>query len=176
MLALITLASHAFIMTNKFILVLVSIWWGWTALIDFAVVPTVFRIVDSFFNAGELGIVLFSKLNLLELIVSSLLIVVTAFHLKKTSKGKIQFLLACCAWIIVMVYFSYLTSKITTLTDLWKEAELTNQIGIAEINDIQQEHQFYHRIYVGLDSLKLLILSLILGISFFRKEAPLEKA
>jgi hypothetical protein len=49
-------------------------------------------------------------------------------------------------------------------------------MGIAGIKDIQQEHQFYHRIYVGLDSLKLLILSFILGISFFRKENHLEKA
>ena len=56
-------------MTKKLILILVSIWWGWTAIIDFAVVPTVFAIVNDFFNAGELGIALFSKLNLLEVII-----------------------------------------------------------------------------------------------------------
>ena len=163
-------------MTNKIVLILASIWWGWTALIDFAVVPTVFRVVNEFFNAGELGIALFSKLNLLEVIISTALILVLALHFKKSGRGKIQLLLACCAWVIVMFYFSYLTSKITTLTSLWKEAELSNKLGIAGINDIQQEHQFYHRIYVGLDSLKLLILTFILSISFFRKEETLGKA
>lgn len=162
-------------MTNKIVLVLVSIWLGWTALVDFVVVPTAFQIIDSFFNAGELGIALFSKLNLLEVILSSLLIVVLALNYKKNGRGKIQLVLACGAWIIVMFYFAYLTSKITLLTDLWKKAEITNKMGIADIIDIQQEHKFYHRMYVGLDSLKLLILSFIMGISFFRKEASLGK-
>lgn len=162
-------------MTKKILLVLVSIWWGWTALIDFAVVPTIFKIIDDFFNAGELGIVLFSKLNLLEVILSSLLIVVSVLHLKKEGRGKIQLALACGAWLIVMFYFSYLTPKIIKLTELWKEAEVVNKIGIAGINDIQQEHQSYHRMYVGLDSLKFLILSFILGLSLFKKEATLAK-
>jgi hypothetical protein len=163
-------------MTNKIVLVLVSLWWGWTTLIDFAVVPTVFSVINDFFNAGELGISLFTKLNLLEVVLSSLLIAVLSFYSKKTGKGIIQLALACSAWIIVMFYFTYLTPKISSLATLWKQAELVNKMGIAGIKDIQQEHQFYHRIYVGLDSLKLLILSFILGISFFRKENHLEKA
>lgn len=165
-----TAVSHAFIMTKKLALVLVSIWLGWTALIDFAVVPTVFSVVNDFFNAGELGIALFSKLNLFEIVISSLLIVVSVLHLKKEGRGQIPLLLACGAWVIVMFYFAYLTPKITELTAIWKKAELVNQMGIAGINDIQQEHHFYHRMYVGLDTLKLLILSFILGILLFRKE------
>lgn len=156
-------------MTKKIALILVSIWWGWTVIIDFAVVPTVFRVINDFFNAGELGIALFSKLNTFEVIVSSLLIVVSVFHLKKTGRGKIQLGLAVGAWIIVMFYFSYLTPKIIHLTDLWKEAETVQKLGIAGINDIQQEHNFYHRMYVGLDSLKLLMLSFLLGNDVLRK-------
>ena len=93
-------------MTNKIVLVLVSLWWGWTALIDFAVVPTVFSVINDFFNAGELGISLFTKFNLLEVVLSSLLIAVLSFHSKKTGKGIIQLALACSAWIIVMFYFT----------------------------------------------------------------------
>ena len=163
-------------MTKKLLLILVSIWWGWTALIDFAVVPTLFRVVNDFFNAGELGIAVFSKLNVLEAIVSSLLIFIITLNLKKEGRGKIQFLLAIGAWFIVVFYIVYLTPKLTVLTSLWKEAELTNQIGIAGINDIQQEHQSYHRMYVGLDSLKFLILSFLLGLNLFKAEAKLEKA
>jgi hypothetical protein len=156
-------------MTKKIALILVSIWWGWTVIIDFAVVPTVFKVINDFFNAGELGIALFSKLNTFEMIVSTLLIVVSVFHFKKSGRGKIQLGLAVAAWMIVMFYFAYLTPKIISLTDLWKQAETVQKLGIAGINDIQQEHQFYHRMYVGLDSLKLLILSFLLGNDVLRK-------
>lgn len=156
-------------MTKKIALILVSIWWGWTVIIDFAVVPTVFRVINDFFNAGELGIALFSKLNLFEMLLSSLLIVVSVIHLKKVGRGKTQLALAVSAWMIVMFYFSFLTPKIIHLTELWKNAEANNQIGLAGINDIQQEHNFFHRMYVGLDSLKLLILTFFLGNDVLRK-------
>jgi hypothetical protein len=156
-------------MTKKIALILVSIWWGWTVIIDFAVVPTVFKVINDFFNAGELGIALFSKLNTFEMIVSTLLIVVSVFHFKNSGRGKIQLGLAVAAWMIVMFYFAYLTPKIIHLTDLWKQAETVQKLGIAGINDIQLEHQFYHRMYVGLDSLKLLILSFLLGNDVLRK-------
>lgn len=156
-------------MTKKIALILVSIWWGWTVIIDFAVVPTTFKIIHDFFNAGELGIALFSKLNTFEVIVSSLLILVSVFHHKNSGRGKIQLGLALSVWMIVMFYFAYLTPKIISLTDLWKEAETVQKLGVAGINDIQQEHQFYHRIYVGLDSLKLLILTFLLGNDVLRK-------
>ena len=83
---------------------------------------------------------------------------------------------AAGAFFIVMVYFSFLTEKIVTLTELWKKADQSGKIGIVGIVDVQQEHQFYHRIYVGLDSLKLLFLSFIIGISIFRKDRSLEQA
>lgn len=163
-------------MIKKLILIVSSIWWGWTALTDFAVVPTVFRIVPDFFVAGELGIALFSKLNLLEVIVASVLVTLSVFHLRKFHSGKIQLFCAAATFIIVMFYFSFLTEKIVTLTELWKRADQSGQMGIAGIVDIQQEHQFYHRIYVGLDSLKLLCLTFILGMSLFRKDEVFEKA
>lgn len=149
-------------MTKKIALILVSIWWGWTVIIDFAVVPTVFSTINDFFNAGELGIALFSKLNIFEVILSSALIVTSACYLK-TEKKKLPLILSVVSFAIVMFYFSYLTPKIVYLTDLWKQASATNQIGIAGIADIQQEHQFFHRIYVGVDTVKLLNLTVLGG-------------
>lgn len=151
-----TVASLPFIMTKKIALILVSIWWGWTVIIDFAVVPTVFSTINDFFNAGELGIALFSKINNFEIIIASSLIIL--------SRKKLPLFLSVSVWIIVMIYFVYLTPKIIELTELWKKAEALKQISIAGIPDIQQEHQFYHRLYVGLDSVKLLILTVLGGI------------
>lgn len=154
---LITDASHASTMTKKFTLILLSLWWGWTALIDFAVVPTVFRTIHDFFNAGELGIALFSKLNILELILAPLLI----FLFWGKSKWRLGLVITLS--LIVIFYASYLTPKITQLTELWKKAEALNQLGISDIRDIQQEHQFFHKLYVALDTVKLLVLSFLIG-------------
>ena len=158
------------IMTKKFILVLISIWWGWTVIIDFAVVPTVFKVINDFFNAGELGISLFSKLNNLELIFSALLVAVGVYELKSLKVGKLQLVLISTAFLIVLTYFFYLTPKLTSLTELWKKADAVNSVSVAGITDIQQEHQFYHKIYVTLDTIKLLLLSSLLGLNLFKKE------
>lgn len=96
-----------------------SIWWGWTVLTDFFVVPSVFKMVPDFFTAGELGMTLFRKLNLLEL---PLPIFILALSLvPKRSKFLIS--LAPLLLIIASLYFFYLTPKIQILTDWWKEAE-----------------------------------------------------
>ena len=163
-----------FIMIKKMILILVSIWWGWTVIIDFAVVPTVFSIINDFFNAGELGVALFSKLNIFELVVSSLLLIIASSYLLIYKKQKTTFALILSAWIITLIYFFYLTPKLILLTELWKKADAANLIGISGISDIQQEHQFFHKIYVTVDSLKLLILSIILGLQIVKKERSLE--
>ena len=116
-------------MTKKLILILVSIWWGWTAIIDFAVVPTVFRVIHDFFNAGELGIALFSKLNTLEVLVSSLLIVLSLYTLKQSGHGKLQLALVICAWAIAMIYFSYLTPKLVGLTRFLRSASFQSSVS-----------------------------------------------
>jgi hypothetical protein len=161
-------------MIKKIILTLVSIWWGWTVIIDFAVVPMVFRIINDFFNAGELGVALFSKLNIFELIASSLLLIIASSSVLIYKKEKTTFALILSAWIITLIYFFYLTPKLLMLTELWKKADSANQIGISGISDIQQEHQFFHKIYVTIDSLKLFILSIILGLQLFKREKSLE--
>ena len=163
-------ASLVSIMTKKFILVLISIWWGWTVIIDFAVVPTVFKVINDFFNAGELGLSLFSKLNNLEFIFSGLLVALGFYELKSNKTGKLQLVFILTAFLIVLTYFFYLTPKLTSLTELWKQADAVNSVSVAGIIDIQQEHQLYHKIYVTLDTLKLLLLSSLLGLNLFKKE------
>lgn len=152
-------------MTKNVFLFLVSLWWGWTVLIDFVVVPTVFKIINDFFNAGELGIALFSKLNLFEIAVASLLIALMAFNKAMFRRGKLQLGLLIAVWTIVNIYLYYLTPKLTHLTELWKQAEVLNTVGIGGVADVQQEHQYFHRIYVAFDTVKLLILSGLLGLN-----------
>jgi hypothetical protein len=157
-------------MIKKLILVLISFWLGGTALIDFAVVPTVFRTINDFFNAGELGIALFGKFNSIELLIASTLFLLSLKTFQRSKRNIIQLSLVVLALAIVLIYFSYLTPKLTSLTELWKKADALNSVSISGISDIQQEHQFYHRIYVMIDTVKLIILSTLLVLSLTNKE------
>lgn len=157
-------------MIKKFILIILSFWFGATALIDFAVVPTVFGTINDFFNAGELGIALFGKFNSIEVLLASTLLALSLIRFRRSKIAIIRLALILIGWSIVMIYFSYLTPKLTTLTELWKKADSLNSLSIGGISDIQQEHQFYHRIYVAIDTIKLIILATLLGLSVLNKE------
>jgi hypothetical protein len=155
---------------SSLFLSLASFWWAWTLLVDFFVIRTVFKIVDSFWIAGKLGMALFTQLNLLELIVSTALVAILAIAARKKKEARLLFLAGVFTWIIAMTYFTYLTPKLIYLTELWQQADLIGLSGVAGIPDIQQEHQFFHKLYVGIDSLKFIVLSLMLGLGIFKQE------
>lgn len=146
-------------------LFLLSIWWAWTVLVDMVIVRTVFATVDNFFLAGELGIALFSKLNNFELVVSSA--IVALLSIKKSWK---LLIVAVLLWALTMTYFCYLTPKIIYLTELWKKLDLMGINTVAGIPDIQQEHQFYHQMYITLDSIKLLTLTGLIGMGIWKEK------
>lgn len=149
------------------LLVLLSLWLGWTALVDFVVVPAVFRNINNFFEAGDLGIYLFTRLNFLEVILASMTLVVLVFIFRKNRTALPLLVSGVIVFIIALSYFTFVIPKLSYLTDLWKMSEAGKTIPIA---DIQQEHQFYHRIYVTMDTVKLLVLSFMLAASIAREK------
>lgn len=152
------------------VLVLLAIWWGWTVLIDFFVIPNVFRTLSNFFEAGDLGVIVFSKLNNLELILATILVAIVAYLCSKNKKLLPLLLGSVLLWIIAMTYFSFLSPKITELTALWKKADAAGSMAIAGYADIQQEHQFYHKLYIGIDTVKLLLITALLGLGILKQE------
>ena len=152
------------------ILILLSMWWGWTVLVDFFIVPAVFQIVDNFFQAGELGIAVFSNLNRLEIITASLLTGILSVSVIKNRGHLFLFLMSIILWAISMTYIAYLTPKLIELTALWKNADLTGQINIPGQPDIQQTHQFFHRCYIITDTFKLCLISIMLILVSTKKD------
>lgn len=148
-------------------LILTSIWLGWTILVDFFVVRTVFAHVSNFFEAGELGIALFSKLNSLEVVVSSSLLAMTVM-LKR--KGLFLLVPVLICWLIVMFCFSYLIPKITFLTEVWRNLDVKGITPPAGISDPQQDHQFLHNLYIKMDAVKLVLQCSMIIISFKFRE------
>jgi hypothetical protein len=157
-------------LTFALFIILTSVWWAWTFLVDFFVIRTVFKIVDSFWTAGRLGMTLFTKLNLLELIVSTALITLLALHVRQKKESTPIFIASFLTWLIAVTYFTYLTPKLTHLTELWQQADLMGLTAVKGIPDIQQEHQFFHNLYIGIDSVKFLLLTIMLGFGVWRRE------
>ena len=151
-------------------LILVSLWWGWTVLVDMFIIPTVFKTIDNFFQAGDLGIAVFSKLNNLELVLASILVGLLSFQMTKNKKALMLLVPGILVWLIAMTYFTFLTPKLVELTELWKKTDLMGITGVAGIPDIQQAHQFYHNLYIGLDAVKLLLLSAMLIVGVVKEE------
>lgn len=139
-------------------------------LIDFFVIPTVFRTLRNFFEAGDLGVIVFSKLNNLELILATVLVAMVAYLCSKNKKLLPLLLGTILLWIIAMTYFSFLSPKITELTELWKKADAMGSLAIAGYTDIQQEHQFYHKLYIAIDTVKLLLITALISLGIFKQE------
>jgi hypothetical protein len=151
-------------------LITVSLWWGWTILVDIFIIPTVFKTIDQFFQAGDLGIAVFSKLNNLEVVLGSILVGLFSYQVTKNKKSLPLLVLSMVVWLIAMTYFSFLTPKLIELTELWKRTDLMGITGVAGIPDVQQAHQHYHNLYIGLDVIKLLLLSAMLLIGVIKEE------
>lgn len=147
-------------------------WLGMTVLVDFFIVPTVFRTVPDFFVAGELGIQLFKRFNIVELILAIFLGGLGLFYIKQVPTQRWFIITPILLFSIVALYCWYLTPKIAELTAAWAYADKMGTLGAKGAEDIQQLHQTYHRTYVGIDSVKLLLLfiqGLGLGLQMSRR-------
>jgi hypothetical protein len=152
-------------------LILTSVWLAWTVLVDFFVVPSVFQNIPEVFMAGNLGVVLFSKLNHLEFPIASILFALAYWHTRKTGTLKLVILTSFVTLGIAAIYLFSLTPKLASLTAAWEYAEKVGTLGPAG-EDVQQLHQNYHRTYVALDSVKLLLLLIqltVLGVFLSRR-------
>jgi hypothetical protein len=151
-------------------LALVAIWFGWTVLVDIFLVPQIFKIVDQFWVAGRLGLTFFTKLNQLEMITGSALVGLLAISCRRNKIALMGFVLSVLLFSIALTYFAYLIPKMAELTDLWQKAEGLGIVKIGGYEDVQQEHQYFHRVYVTMDVVKLIILTSCLGLLIWMEE------
>jgi hypothetical protein len=137
-------------------LALSAMWLGWTVLVDFFLVPAVFATIPDFFLAGEMGIQVFSRLNRLEFPLASILLALAVLDWRQR-RWPIPVNVALVG--LAGVYLFSLTPKIAELSGAWAYAERMGTLGAAGAEDVQQLHQQYHRTYVALDTVKLVLLA-----------------
>jgi hypothetical protein len=143
--------------SQRLFLICAGSWLAQTILVDLFVVPTLFRTLDQFFVAGTIGMKLFQKMNLFDM--------TWAFGLFLFSLHRQNIFLRMIVFSLLLLaatYFIHLTPHLVNLTELWKQAESQGTIGIATYSDIQQEHQFYHNLYRGLEGVKIFLLGFVL--------------
>jgi hypothetical protein len=147
---------------------LASSWWMMTIVADLIVAPAIFRVVENFFNAGDLAMLLFSKITVVEMIVASLVLALSVMIHKSQKSTSLLIIFSIC-WVLTLFYVFYLIPKIVDVAEVWKKSDSLGLAGMGDIKDAQQEHQFFHRMFIVLDGLKLSLLSMALGLRIFRK-------
>jgi hypothetical protein len=153
------------------ILCLSLIWLSLSGLVNFVVIPSVFSVVNDFFSAGNLGVTVFTKFNRFEFLFGSALVVLTLLDFKRTRSGLIAVLVSLLLLLISGSYLFYLTPKLSQLTTAWEYAQTMGTIGSAE-SDLQSLHMMYHRTYIVMDTVKLLLLLalvILMALPLFRK-------
>ncbi len=153
---------------NKLTISLLVTWFVLTVFVDFFLIPSAFRQLADIFIAGELGITIFSKLNTFEIIFAVVLLGLSIFSYIKNPNNikKINIIIFIFLTSIASIYFFYLTSKIAHLTEIWKNSIVISE---AAIETVKSEHNFYHNLYIKIDTIKLVLLLFGIGISLNEK-------
>jgi hypothetical protein len=124
-------------------------WLVATIFIDFVAVPAVFSTITSRDDAAELGIKIFTRFNYIEIAVAVLLLVL--------SRGR-KLIAASSLVLFPILYISLLSPNIDRLNN--------DKINLLDedpkMEKVQEDLDFYHNFYVKADSVKILLLILMM--------------
>ncbi len=133
--------------------ILLSIWIAATCLVDFMVVPLVFKHTPDMMKAGLLAVDLFKRFNIVELVLS-LLLGLNQFYLRKNLMTTLlQFMLSIFLFLLISFFLFWLSPSIEATANMIISAGSAGapSESLAYFNTL-------HSSYVTLDSVKLLVL------------------
>jgi len=139
------------------ILIVSSMWFGMTAAVDFVAVPLVFTTLTSLEQAGQLGIAVFSRFNTIELLLGTIMLALSMLLFFKEKNGKWSItwvLLSVLVASLAITYSFYLSPMIGFLGREMHQFPLESEPYLK----VYEQHQFFHKLYVKLDSVKLISL------------------
>lgn len=132
-------------------------WFFMTVLVDIVTIPTVFRNSSSIIDAGKIGMTVFGRFNIFEIVFAFLVLFGSYFNFK-IHKNKKWLYFAVPLLILSFVYKFYMTPMISNTTfEIHKTNALDPMFAV-----LQSRHAQYHNLYRTFDSTKLIVL-LIFG-------------
>lgn len=149
---------------------LLSLWLGATIAVDFFAIPAVFRNITNLSEAGAVGMSVFGNFNKLELLLA--LASLASFALRgNVSQSRVVLISLIVLVILAASYLFYLTPELTAIT-----LAKNNSFEELERAGLEQQLQFMHTLYVRLDSFKMLLILLLLGLMAKRNHIDLAQA
>jgi len=133
--------------------ILLAIWIAATCLVDFMVVPLVFKHTPDMMKAGLLAVDMFKRFNIVEMILS-LLLGLNQFYLRKhLMTTLLQFILSIFLFLLISFFLFWLSPAIEATANLIISAGTTASPSehLAYFNNL-------HSSYVTLDAIKLLVI------------------
>lgn len=136
-------------------------WFFASVFIDFIAAPSIFRNVSSLREAGTLGGIIFTSFNVIEIILGTLLIMSSFLYCKKSLSTYVLKGLSLITLVLAITYASWLSPGIKNANI--EKSKLVHTDKMFEVYSTQLRD--YHDLYKKLDSLKLLSLLTLCGIS-----------
>lgn len=154
-----------------FFLMVLTSWLSTTLAIDFMAVPTVFKGLPDVYLAGNVGIQLFSKYNLIEIIMG-ILCIGLGFLTLRSYEAKALMAVSIALLGLAIVYKFYLSPQIAHFAGLMEGA---TDKGSDIFVKAAEKHSFFHGLYIKLDSGKiaLLIVNIVLIFRLKRQDAKI---
>jgi hypothetical protein len=130
-----------------------------TIFIDFFAVMAVFKNVSNIFEAGTVGMYVFSSFNKFEIIFGIFLLLISFTNPLTNLKMKNTMIIISAILLSFALYYNFfLSPKITTLTHSMHDIGMGNK----GYDEIERMHGIFHKRYVSMDSIKLLLLLALL--------------
>ena len=143
----------------EMVLPLIVAWFLMTVLVDIVTIPTVFRNSSSITDAGKIGMTVFGRFNIFE-IVFAFFVLIGAIVNFRILKNRKWLYFAAPLFLLSLVYKFYMTPMITNTTYEIHKTEVSDpQYAV-----LQSRHAEYHNLYRTLDSSKLLFLLIFVGV------------
>lgn len=136
-------------------------WIVLTVAVDFIAVPTVFRTLKDVNLGGAIGIELFPKVNVVEVILSLGLLFCLYYSMNIKVRLFDRFIMVMGFFLVFLslFYLTFLSPEIKTLT-----LEMARAKGdYSLLPQLSIQHRFFHNLYIKLEGIKFVILVILLG-------------
>ena len=143
----------------EMVLPFITAWFLMTVLVDIFTIPAVFRNSTNIVDAGKIGMTVFGRFNIFEIIFAVIVLVGSIINLKTVNNKKWIFFSVPLLFLSLLYNF-YMTPMITNTT---YEIHATNVLDpIYAV--LQSRHAQYHTLYRYFDTGKLIFLLVFGGV------------